>query len=366
MRRPLLAFLLASLTLVAGLVAAPAALGCADPYTSTVFAPWGDTGQFSPIPGGAFEEGAQGWDLSGSVGLVGGGNPRAATPSARAIEVRSGGRATSPGFCLDGDDRYLRMVARAGGAHSHLKATLLWQDDRGVAKTTPLADMDGARGQGVWALSPPLRYGAARPKAGAPGRTVRVSFTVEGKDATWTLDDVSDAVALRDACPIAETARAFSRWGDENEYRQLPGGAFDDLASWETEGSPGLAGEGNPYGSGSSSAARLAGGDSITSAVFCIDRYHPHARFVRRALPKSGHLKVVALWTGDDGKFKRSPLDDSDANRAGTWDASREIEFKDALPSDDGARHVRLRFTVEGRSGAWLLDDVYVDPMKRG
>jgi hypothetical protein len=73
----------------------------------------------------------------------------------------------------------------------------------------------------------------------------------------------------------------------------------------------------------------------------------------------------VALWTDDAGKAKQTDLGD-DNDTASSWAPSRIIDFKDAVPRGDGARHVRLRFWVDGKSGAWLLDDVYVDPHKRG
>jgi len=41
-----------------------------------------------------------------------------------------------------------------------------------------------------------------------------------------------------------------------------------------------------------------------------------------------------------------------------------------ALPSEhlsgDTLEPVQFRFTVTGKSGAWLVDDLYVDPFSRG
>jgi hypothetical protein len=368
MPRSLRAMVAGALTLGALLVAAPAALACSDPYTSRSFAPWGDATQYKPIPGGSFEDSAA-WTLTGRAGLVGGGNPRAAAaPSARAISLGSGDTVTSPALCLDPDDLYLRFVARATGAHSHLKASILWTDVNGKPKVTPLDDVDG-NAYGDWNLSPALKYKDAQVGAGDAGRMVRVQFTVDSKGATWTLDDVSDGVSEKDACPVTPTAYAFAHWGDDDDYSQVPGGSFDGSLDWNTTGSPGLVADNNPYSvdDSATSAVRLQPGDSITSEMFCIDRYHPHLRFVRRLQQGSARLKLSVMWTDDNGNLVQTPLDNSDAKKTGTtWGVSRVVGFRDALPTTDGARHVQLRFSVDGKSGAWLLDDVFVDPMKRG
>ncbi|MDX6664343.1 MAG: hypothetical protein QOG68_549, partial [Solirubrobacteraceae bacterium] len=225
MPRSLRALVAGALTLGALLVAAPAALACSDPYTSRSLAPWGDATQYSLIPGGSFED-RTAWALTGNASVVGGGNPRAVTPSTQAIRLSSGDTVTSPSRCLDPDDLYLRFVAQAGGSHTHLKTSILWTDSDGRPRITRLDDVDG-NDFASWSLSPALKYKDAQSPAVSSGRSVRVQFTVDGKGGTWTLDDVSDGVSDKDACPITPTSYAFAHWGDDDDYSEVPGGSFD-------------------------------------------------------------------------------------------------------------------------------------------
>jgi hypothetical protein len=170
------------------------------------------------------------------------------------------------------------------------------------------------------------------------------------------------------ACPDLPTSRPFERWGDDSDYTTVPGGAFEGALGWDAVGAPTLVPEEDPFSLGGTGASsvHLSLGESITSPVLCLSRLHPHLRFVARAGGKS-HLRLDVLWTDDKGKAKETSLEDHDSNRYRDWAPSRLVKLKKVLPKDlDTVRNVRLRFRQTDGDGGWLIDDVFVDPVKRG
>ena len=57
-------------------------------------------------------------------------------------------------------------------------------------------------------------------------------------------------------------------------------------------------------------------------------------------------------------------LDSEQARRLVALQARSSL--RDAVPNDEAVREVRLRFDVDGDERSWLIDDVYIDPYKRG
>jgi hypothetical protein len=84
---------------------AASAESCADPDVAPLLTSFDDRDFYAPAPGGAFENGADGWQLEGgaSVGPADGGlNVLGMSQSALTLPV--GAAATSPTFCVD--ERY--------------------------------------------------------------------------------------------------------------------------------------------------------------------------------------------------------------------------------------------------------------------
>lgn len=100
-RRPALGLLAAASLLAIG--AAPASAGvltastgdCGSQSLSRPFVPWLDFANYTPLPGGDFESGAQGWSLADGAAVTAGGRNGSA-----ALSLRSGASATSPPICV--------------------------------------------------------------------------------------------------------------------------------------------------------------------------------------------------------------------------------------------------------------------------
>jgi hypothetical protein len=175
------------------------------------------------------------------------------------------------------------------------------------------------------------------------------------------------ATAAADRCDDQLT-RPFAPWGDDADYAEAPGGLFTSELDWTATGAARLVADSNPYalGADDTTSAALDKGDTITSPLICVSRYHPHLRFAARALDKAGHLGLAVLWTDEHGKAKEAALDDTDGNRYRSWGLSNKIRLNKVLPRDESIRSVQLRFTARDGKGSWLVDNVFVDPVKSG
>lgn len=167
------------------------------------------------------------------------------------------------------------------------------------------------------------------------------------------------------ACPEVPTTAAFADWGDDSQYAPVAGGTFEEL-SWATTGPAELIMENNPFsvaGPGASSLW-LGSGSTVTSPELCVSRYYPHLRFVARAEQKP-ELKVEVLYTDDHGRPNVTAVGSEHGDRYPTWGPSKQVKLKKVLPTGEEVRDVHVRFAVKGK-GTWLVDDVLIDPAKRG
>ena len=175
------------------------------------------------------------------------------------------------------------------------------------------------------------------------------AFATEAARATPCTDSVA-------AAPV------FDAWGDPRAYDEVPGGSFEGGLAWTPTGAAGLAPAVDfPAADGTNStAAHLEADDaSITSPAFCVNDHDPSVRFLARAPEPGSHLKVAVLWTEADGKEKAKQIADLDAKRYSSAIPSATLALRDIVPRD-GTRDVRLMFRMDGGSGSWLVDGVYM------
>jgi hypothetical protein len=167
------------------------------------------------------------------------------------------------------------------------------------------------------------------------------------------------------ACPEeGATGQPFAPWDDFGTYALASGGSFESL-TWSGSGSPARAPENDPFmlaGSGLWSM-RLRGQQAISSPVLCVSGEHPYLRFV---VDRESRLVLEVLWT-DEGVYKEKVLEEHPADHWQAWGPSKRVPLGGALPTDSGEEHqLRLRFKLKDGQGDWLVDDVFVDPVKRG
>ena len=114
-----------------------------------------------------------------------------------------------------------------------------------------------------------------------------------------------------------------------------------------------------------SKSLSIAAGGSATSPMFCGTTMTPTVRFFAKATSVDSSLLVEILFTGFDGTPRSLPI----ATITGTtaWAPTKAIPLLAnflALVADDGTVDLALCFTA--KSGSWQVDDVYIDPFRKG
>jgi hypothetical protein len=172
------------------------------------------------------------------------------------------------------------------------------------------------------------------------------------------------------ACaPTPSLSQAFSSWADAAAYTPLPGGNFETgAAGWTLTGGAAVVAGNEPYdvgGPGTHSLSLPAGATAV-SAPICIDPTYPFYRLVARnrgALAST--LRMEVLFLDDHGNVKSTKSLDYRAG-AGAWlpTGAAPISVFTAKTTVSAAP-IALRFTPQGKTGQWQIDDVFVDPYMR-
>jgi hypothetical protein len=148
---------------------------CATETPRQVFAAFGDRAWYWLAPGGAFEDGAPGWTLTGGAAVADGNAPfglGGATDS-HSLSLPRGASAVSAPFCIRRDARIVRWVQRST-RRGLLRVDVIDARSRRLAVV---------RGTTTWRPSRKLRI----PLRGASA-TVALRFTAVRGD--WSIDDL--------------------------------------------------------------------------------------------------------------------------------------------------------------------------------
>jgi hypothetical protein len=155
----------------------------------------------------------------------------------------------------------------------------------------------------------------------------------------------------------------FVRWHDNANYTLVGDGDLSDgAAGWDLDGAE-LVNDNEPWyvhGSSAPRALRLGAGDSATTPPMCVSLQHPTMRFfLRNRGGLLGTLKVdVVMSNGLTLPVGVIPglLGDDD------WNPSPPLLVVGNLLDDE----VSFRFSAVGLGGSYVIDDIYVDPYKKG
>jgi hypothetical protein len=170
------------------------------------------------------------------------------------------------------------------------------------------------------------------------------------------------APAARADCDDQVLERPFAPWGDHADYTLVPDGDLTaGAAGWDLDGAD-LVDDNEPWyvhGGDTPAAIRLRNGDSATTPPVCVTLLHPTMRFFARDTGSIlGALEVeVVLSNG-----LAVPVGAVLGLLHGDW-APAPPQLVVANLIDD---EVRFRFRAVGLGSSWVVDDVYVDPYKKG
>jgi len=164
----------------------------------------------------------------------------------------------------------------------------------------------------------------------------------------------------------AELTQVFAPWGDTDWYFLSPDGSVEGGGiGWSFTGGAKVVRGTDPFGLGGKGDNRslwLPRGASARSAPFCIRDDTRTVRWVQRA-PRKGTLLVEVLHLDDSATTPGRTLDV--VRGKGEWRPSPELTIPLLGTGAHGDDHavVALKFTA--LTGAWSVDDLYVDPRQR-
>jgi hypothetical protein len=154
------------------------------------FAAWGDYSPYTLAPNGSFEQGSQGWSLSGARVVSGGNSFRSGNYS---LSLPAGSSATSPSACVKLADPASRFFVRnTGSEDGRLKVEVTYKTLLGLftfSSTLGYVEADGS-----WQPSP--KYGhtlqnvLATLSLNGLSAQLRFRFTPVGRGASFQVDDL--------------------------------------------------------------------------------------------------------------------------------------------------------------------------------
>jgi hypothetical protein len=178
------------------------------------------------------------------------------------------------------------------------------------------------------------------------------------------LGPVASADAATTTCnDDASLTQVFAPWGDTDWYFLAPDGSLEGGGiGWRLSGGAAVVPETDPFGLGGDGDRRslsLPPGASATSAPFCVRRDSRTVRWVHRGA-RTGTMLIEVVHQDEDAATPGRTLDVVRGN--GDWRPSREVSIPLAGTGarNDGFAVVALKFTA--LTGAWSVDDLYVDP----
>jgi hypothetical protein len=165
--------------------------------------------------------------------------------------------------------------------------------------------------------------------------------------AALTLLVLLPAAARADDCSGQTLDRTFLPWADAALYTPVPEG-------WTLAGGAAVVDGNQPFLPGDSSLS-LPAGASATTAPICIGLGHPTVRFFARNTGNPLSLLRVSAVVGE------TELPIGLVPAGSEWAPSPPLLLAVNLL---GADSVAFKFAAA--SGAWSVDDVYVDPYSKG
>jgi hypothetical protein len=168
-----------------------ASASCDEQPSTRPFLGFGDLADYTPLPGGTFEDGARGWRLENEARIVRGNSSFFVSGASdrRSLAIPKGSSVTTRPLCVTEAHPTLRFFTRTKGSSSaRLWVEVLYEDLGGSVKVLPIAYL---RASSTWQPTSivPLHVNLRARLAADRTAAVALRFTAE-EEGTWYLDDV--------------------------------------------------------------------------------------------------------------------------------------------------------------------------------
>jgi hypothetical protein len=176
-------------------------------------------------------------------------------------------------------------------------------------------------------------------------------------------------VSSATSCDNPTVEHPFTSWGDIASYVLAPGGTLEGAtAAWSLSAGVLTVAGNEPWyvhGAGESTSLFLNSGGSATTGSMCVGIEHPDVRFFARnngSLTSTLQLEVLF----EDASGNVHSLTIGQVAGGNGWDVTPIYPVvANLLPLLPGSHTaVAFRFTAQG--GPWQIDDIYVDPWRKG
>jgi hypothetical protein len=175
-------------------------------------------------------------------------------------------------------------------------------------------------------------------------------------------------------CGQPTTTKAFSAFGDNNDYFTAPDGGFEAGGYGWTKSYASVVSGGEPWHGGGKAMQLSGNGSSVTSPAFCIDIHDPTVRLFYKTNPTGGvdgsYLKVEVVISSLIGTTSQiigtvSPNTSWGPTPAFDLAGAAAAHLNSGLQNNDTAT-LKLKFTVVNGGSSYTIDDVDVDPFRGG
>ena len=170
--------------------------------------------------------------------------------------------------------------------------------------------------------------------------------------------------ATAHGCPAEAVSQPFAGLGDDARYFLVPGGDYESGSPGWTLGNAAVTDGNDPFLPGDQSL-QLAAGGSAASPVICVGVDDPTIRFAARN--RGGLLSALVVsvrFVGPLGITLQAPI--GVVTGGGSWRLTPSYPvLVNLLPLLDGSQ-TPVQFVLNAVGGGWNVDDVYVDPYRKG
>ena len=167
--------------------------------------------------------------------------------------------------------------------------------------------------------------------------------------------------------PTYASSKVFSKWLDGTNYTLAPGGAFESNSGLTfTGGAKIVSGNESSYvhGTGDKNSVLIPQGGTVTTGPICVGLDKPTIRFFakRPSFSLLPLLTVEGVFTTKAGTTASLPM--VGVPLAGnSW--SLQLPFVTTGALLELGDTTMMRFRIRALTGAWQVDDLYVDPWRR-
>jgi hypothetical protein len=161
-----------------------------------------------------------------------------------------------------------------------------------------------------------------------------------------------------DPCDSSALSQPFAPWWDFASYKLAPGGDFEG-PGWTLSGGAELVGGSEQYaatGTLGSSSLSLPAASSATSSPTCVDAAYPTIRFF---IAGRGVVAVSVVYAG-------LVIPAGVAIAGGEWSPSPVMLTTSAVLGALGGGTAQVSLSFTSLSGNPRIDDVFIDPWRRG